>query len=273
MRTCFVVPVWLGALLLLTIASARADVAVERGKYLVTVGICGSCHTPNLSGGRKTAGILSANITADKETGIGTWTDEQIIEAIRNGKRPDGAPVRPSMGVFWYKGISDSDMHAIVAYLRTVPPVHTMFERPPVTKLPPDYGPPVSNVADVPRSDELAYGRYIGANIAHCMQCHTPKGANGLPDLTKLGAGGNTYDAPGGGKATSANITPANPDGIATWSDDEIKRAITKGVRPNGTQLIPVMDFDFYDHFTPQDLDALVLFLRSLKPVASDKAN
>jgi mono/diheme cytochrome c family protein len=266
MRNCLIACV--GVLLLAT-TSVRADDLVARGHYLVTVGICGSCHTPNLSGGRKTAGILSANITPDRETGIGAWTDEQIIEAIRNGKRPNGDPVRPSMGVFWYKGLSDDDMHAIVAYLRTVPPVHTTFERPPVTKLPPDYGPPVSHVADVPREHNLVYGRYIGENIAHCMQCHTPRGADGLPDLTRLGAGGNTYDARGGGRGTSANITPGNPDGIATWSDDQIKIAITKGVRPNGSQLIPVMDFDMYEQFTPQDLDALVVFLRSLKPVST----
>jgi mono/diheme cytochrome c family protein len=272
MRSCVAAAACLGSILVTT-TLARADDAIERGKYLVTVGICGSCHTPNLSGGRKTAGILSANITPDNETGIGAWTDAQIIEAIRNGKRPNGDPVRPSMGVFWYKGLSDSDMHAIVAYLRTVPPVHTTFERPPMTKLPPDYGAPVSNVAEVPRSEKLAYGRYVGANIAHCMQCHTPRGADGLPDLTRLGAGGNTYDAPGGGKATSVNITPGNTDGVATWSDEDIKRAITKGVRPNGAQMIPVMDFDYYAEFKPDDLDALIVFLRSLKPVPIAKAD
>jgi mono/diheme cytochrome c family protein len=267
MRGCSIIAAWCAAMLSLAATCAQADDLVERGKYLVTVGICGSCHTPNLAGGRKTAGILSANITPDNETGIGAWTDDQIIEAIRNGKRPNGDPVRPSMGVFWYKGLSDRDVHAIVAYLRTVPPVHTTFERPPITKLPPDYGPLVSHVAEVARNDKLAYGRYVGQNIAHCMQCHTPRGADGLPDLTQLGAGGNTYDAPGGGKATSINITPGNPSGIATWSDDDIKRAVTKGLRPNGTQMIPVMDFDFYNHFTSEDLDALALFLRSLKPI------
>jgi mono/diheme cytochrome c family protein len=266
-RCDFISAGWLAAALSLVPTHAPADELVERGKYLVTIGICGSCHTPNLSGGRRTAGILSANITPDKETGIGAWTDDQIIEAIRNGKRPDGGPVRPSMGVFWYRQMSDGDVHAIAAYLRTVPPVHTTFERSPVTVQPPNYGPPIANVPDVPRSDQLAYGRYVGATIAHCMQCHTPRGKDGLPDLARLGAGGNKYTAPGGGEAISANITPGNPDGIAGWSDDDVKRAITKGVRPNGSRLIPVMDFDFYEKFTPQDLDALVGFLRSLKPV------
>jgi len=258
----------LGAVLLLTTTSVRAEELVERGSYLVTVGICRSCHTENLSGGRKTAGILSANITPDKETGIGTWTDEQIIEAIRNGKRPDGAPVRPSMGVFWYHDMSDSDIHAIVAYLRTVPPVHTTYQRSPVTAPPPVYRPPVTSNPDVPRSDKLAYGTYIGETIAHCMQCHTPRAPNGQPDLTRLGSGGNKYAAPGGGDAISANLTPGNPDGIASWTDDAIKRAVTTGLRSNGSQLIPVMDFDMYEKFAPADLDALVIFLRSLKPVA-----
>src|SRR5215203_5787487 len=112
-----------------TSASVRADDAsVQRGKYLVTIGICQACHLQNLAGGRRTGGNISANITPDHETGIGAWTDAQIIEAIRNGKRPDGTRVRPSMGVFWYNDLSDTDVRAIVAYLRSVPPVYLKHE-------------------------------------------------------------------------------------------------------------------------------------------------
>jgi mono/diheme cytochrome c family protein len=249
-----------------SVAVRAADDPVARGKYLVTIGICGGCHTPNLAGGRRTGGLLSANITPDKETGIGAWSDEQIIEALRNGKRPDGSDVRPPMGVFFYRNISDSDARAIVAYLRQVPPVRTTFERAPVSAPPPAYGPKVTSVADTPHSDKIAYGKYLAVTVAHCMQCHTPR-ANGLPDLTREGAGGNTYGAPGGGSVVSANLTPGNPNGIAGWTDAQVKQVITKGVRPNGGQLVPVMDFEFYDQMTPEDLDALVAYLRTLKPV------
>jgi mono/diheme cytochrome c family protein len=255
------------AVLVLASAGARADGAVvERGKYLVTIGICQGCHMPNLAGGRRTGGNISANITPDRETGIGAWTDEQIIEAVRNGKRPDGSRVRPSMGVFWYHDLSDTDMRAIVAYLRSVPPVRLKHERSPEAGTLPVLRPPVDSVADIPRTDKVAYGHYLATAVAHCMTCHTPRG-QGQPDLTKLGAGGNTNNVPGGGVAISANLTPSNPNGIAKWTDDQVMQAITEGIRPDGSKLIPVMDFEFYKQLKPEDLEAIVAFLRSLKPV------
>jgi mono/diheme cytochrome c family protein len=118
-----------------TLACAAEQSAVERGQYLVTIGICGSCHTQvdaggkriasrYLAGGAKVGGLNTPNLTSDRETGLGNWTDEQIIEAIRNGRRPDGSPVRPPMGVFFYRDLSDTDVRAIVAYLRTLPAVN-----------------------------------------------------------------------------------------------------------------------------------------------------
>ncbi len=255
------------AVLALAAGSASAqDAAVERGKYLVTVGICQGCHMQNLAGGRRTGGNISANITPDRETGIGAWTDEQVIEAIRNGKRPDGSRVRPSMGVYWYHDLSDTDVRAIVAYLRIVPPVRAQHERSPEAGALPVLRPRIDRVADVPPSDKVAYGHYLVTAVAHCMVCHTPRG-QGEPDLSRIGAGGNTNNVRGGGVAISANLTPGNPSGIAKWTDDQVKQAITKGVRPDGSKLIPVMDFELYQHFTFADLVAFVVYLRSLKPV------
>src|SRR5579871_866831 len=123
---------------LLASGNARAaDDQLARGKYLVTIGICGSCHTPNYYGGRKVGQLISANITSDKTSGIGGWTEAQIVEALRNGKRPDGSDVRPPMGVFFYRGFSDSDAHAIAAYLLQTAPVATTFQRAPVSGPPP----------------------------------------------------------------------------------------------------------------------------------------
>jgi mono/diheme cytochrome c family protein len=259
----------MGLVAVLALASGSAsaqDAAVERGKYLVTVGICQGCHMQNLAGGRRTGGNISANITPDRETGIGAWTDEQVIEAIRNGKRPDGSRVRPSMGVYWYHDLSDTDVRAIVAYLRIVPPVRAQHERSPEAGALPVLRPRIDRVADVPPSDKVAYGHYLVTAVAHCMVCHTPRG-QGEPDLSRIGAGGNTNNVRGGGVAISANLTPGNPSGIAKWTDDQVKQAITKGVRPDGSKLIPVMDFELYQHFTSEDLDAIVVYLRSLKPV------
>src|SRR3954469_4054481 len=255
----------LGAAVAITPAVA-GDGAVERGKYLVTIGICGSCHLPNLAGGRRTGGILSANITPDKETGIGNWSRQEIVDAIRNGKRPDGSRIRPPMGVFFYREFSDRDALAIADYLLTVAPVRASFERSPVSGPAPDIPPAASTVPDTPAGDIIAHGKYLAVTVAHCMQCHSPKAA-GLPDFARMGPGDNGYRAADGRTALSANITPGNPDGIVKWTDEDLKKAITTGVRPDGSHMVPVMDFEFYSQMTAADLDALVRFLRTLKPV------
>ena len=256
---------------------AADPAAIERGKYLTTIGICSGCHTPTdqsgkrieamrFAGGGKAGGLNTPNLTPDPETGLGKWTEDQIVEALRNGKRPDGGPVRPPMGVFFYRALSDSDARAIAAYLLSLPPVSNKVERSASTAPLPTYE-PVTHVAEPNRADKLAYGEYIGKTVAHCLQCHTPR-VNGLPDLSRAGGGGNSYNAPGGGSVVAANITPGNADGIAKWTDDQLKAVITKGVRPDGSHLVGVMEFDRYAAFTPEDLDMLAGFLRSLKPVA-----
>jgi len=260
LRQSIAVAICAGALL----GPARADdAAIARGKYLVTIGICQSCHTENFSGGRRTGGNLSANITSDRETGVGAWSDDQIIEAIRNGVRPDGSRVRPSMGVYWYNELSDFDVRAIVAFLRATPPVSAKRERASSDRNMPYLKPRVDHVAQTPHADRLAYGRYLFTAVAHCANCHTPK-AGDRPDLTKLGAGGNSYTAKSGGEAISANLTPANTIGVASWTNEQLKTVITRGVRPDGGKLVPVMDFEQYEQFTPGDLEALVAFLRTL---------
>jgi mono/diheme cytochrome c family protein len=118
----------------------------------------------------------------------------------------------------------------------------------------------VTTAAAPDRRDRVAYGKYIGETIAHCYQCHTPR-KDGLPDLSKAGAGGNTYTARGGGQVTASNITQA---ALAGWSDEQIKAAIKKGVRPDGSNLSAVMDFELYDKFASDDLDALIAYMRSV---------
>ena len=263
------------ATMLFASASMAQTGDVARGKYLATIGICASCHTKSdekgfkiesmrFAGGEKTSNLFSANLTPDPETGLGKWTEAQIVEAIRNGKRPDGQPVRPNMGVFFYRGLSDHDAFSIAAYLKSLTPIRNPIERLP--KPPAEYA-RVESVPEPDRTNKLAYGEYIAKTVAHCLQCHTPRAPDGLPDLAKAGAGGNTYAVAGGGTAMSANITPGNPNGVAKWTDDQFKAAITKGVRPDGSKLIPVMDFDMYAALTPDDLDAMVVYLRTLKPV------
>jgi mono/diheme cytochrome c family protein len=259
-----------------------ADSQLNRGRYLVHgIVACGNCHTPKgpdgqaivdqeLAGGVEfNAPIFHAvapNITPDKETGIGNWTDDQIVSAIRNGKRPDGTTIGPPMPFAFYRDMSDTDIRAIVTYLRSVKPINNKVEKSTwKLPLPNDYGPMVTQVADVPPSDKATYGHYLAIALGHCMDCHTPK-VNGAPDLSRIGAGGRKIEAWTGGLVTSANLTPANPSGIAGWTDAQVKTAITDGVRPDGRRLVLLMAFDGYKNMDNQDLDALVAYLRTLKP-------
>ncbi|HEY1799133.1 MAG TPA: c-type cytochrome [Stellaceae bacterium] len=265
--------------------AAVAETPVERGAYLVTaISACGNCHTPRDSKGITVPGTelsggfefhegfglaVAPNITPDPETGIGKWTDAQLITALREGKRPDGRTLGPPMPFFFYRGISDDDAKAIFAYIRTVKPIkHEVGKSAYNNPLPDSYGPPVEHVTAPPKTDKVAYGAYLAGPIAHCLDCHTPFASPGKLDLNRLGAGGRELHAPGSEPehVISRNITPDPDDGIGKWSDADIKRAITQGIRPDGTRLAPTMAFAWYKNIAPDDLDALVTYLRSMKP-------
>lgn len=269
--------------LLLSSFAANAQAPAERGAYLVnSIMGCGNCHTPmgpkgplpgmDLAGGtlfdEKPFTARAANITQDKETGIGAWTDAQMAKAIREGIRPDGSLIGPPMPFEHYRHISDSDLAAVVAYLRTVKPVANKVAKSEYRMpLPPAYGPPVVSVPDVPRTDKVKYGAYLAGPLGHCTECHTPMVGPGQRDYANAtGAGGFEMRGPWG-LAISANITPHRDTGIGKWTDAQIKRAITQGIRADGSPLNPPMGYAYYARMTPADLDAVVAYLRSLKPV------
>ncbi len=276
------------ALLATGAASAAAETPVERGRYLVeTIAGCGNCHTPRGPGGTFAAGkelaggfvvldikefrAVASNITPDKETGIGNWTDAQIAKAIREGIRPDGSLIGPPMPFELYRKISDSDLMAMVAYLRTVKPVSNKAEKSVYRiPLPPAYGPPVTSVPDVPRTDKVKYGEYLAGPVGHCMECHTPMDEKGHRIWSRIGQGGDKFEGPWG-VSVSRNLTPHPEDGLGKWSDAEIKRAITQGISKDGAKLFPPMGFSFYAKVKDEDLDAIVAYLRSLKPLARAK--
>jgi mono/diheme cytochrome c family protein len=134
------IAVALGVVLVAPIAGAKAASQVERGKYLVELGGCNDCHTPGANMGHPnfkealgggTVGFfipglgvfVPPNLTPDKETGLGTWTNAQIIAAITTGKRPDGRELAPIMPWRGLSHLTHRDAEAIVAYLKSLPPV------------------------------------------------------------------------------------------------------------------------------------------------------
>src|ERR1041384_3006872 len=134
----------LSAAVMLTVVSATfaqaqpAQPSVERGKYLVnTIMTCQNCHTPKgergapiferdlssgLSWDEPPFKVTASNITQDKETGIGTWTDAQIKTALRKGQRPNGVQLAAIMPYDFYEILTERDLNSIVAYLRTLKP-------------------------------------------------------------------------------------------------------------------------------------------------------
>jgi mono/diheme cytochrome c family protein len=261
---------------------AAAQTAVERGRYLVEgLGACANCHTPkgpqgpdagkHLAGGfeiPEAFGVaVSPNITPDRVTGIGAWTDEQIIRAIREGKHRDGRTLGPPMPYGFYRGLSDTDVKAMVAYLRTVQPIENRVARSRyTTPLPPSWGPPVGVVPDVPRTDVVRYGAYLAGPVAHCMECHTPHKPEGGPDMTRLGAGGFAFRGPWG-VSYAANLTSDPETGLGRWTDSEIVGSI-HGARRGGGRVLPPMPVDWYVRgISGDDLKALLAYLRSLPPM------
>jgi mono/diheme cytochrome c family protein len=257
---------------------AQSETRLQRGKYLMqTIVACGNCHTPQTpkgpQRGRELAGgtpfeepfgiAYASNITPHKATGVGRWTDKQIIAAIREGKRPDGSIIGPPMPIALYRDMSDRDVKAIVAYLRRVKPVNNTVPKSQYkVPLPPSYGPPVGKVKAPSPGSKVAYGAYLAGPLGHCIECHSTPNEKGIPDFAnKTGGGGMSFNGPWG-VSYAPNITPA---GIGKWSNRDIRKAITRGVRPDGTRLKPPMGFHYYKGIRRSDLNAIVAYLRTLK--------
>jgi mono/diheme cytochrome c family protein len=272
---------WIAALAVAA-GTATAQTPVERGRYLVEgILTCGNCHSPRGPGGvidaaRLYAGgpqtwetseytVKGSNITPDKQTGIGGWTAADVKRALTEGKRPNGQPLSPQMPYPFYKIFTPADLDAVAAYLLQVPAVSNKVQAP-VYKVPQMHVDiPPGAEATMPESamkDPVKRGFYL-ATIGHCMECHTAA-VDGRRDFRNaLGRGGEKFEGPFG-VSVSRNITSHKTSGIGAWSDAEIKRAITEGVRKDGSKLKPPMGFAWYARMSAADLDAIVTYLRTV---------
>jgi mono/diheme cytochrome c family protein len=263
------------------VGGASADTPVERGAYLVnTIMTCANCHSPkgppdavagkDFSGGLRfnvpPFDVTAPNITPDKATGIGAWSDDDIKKLLRTGMRPSGVPVAAVMPTGFYDIITDADMDAIVAYLRTLKPISNKVPDPIYKISAPRQVFPGAEAPYTPAmlNDAMKKGFYL-ATIGHCMECHTPM-TKGQHDWTAdLARGGQEFPGPWG-VSTSRNITSSKAKGIGEWTDAEIKRAITTGVDKDGNKLKGPMGYQYYAHMTDADLDAVIGWVRTLPP-------
>jgi mono/diheme cytochrome c family protein len=260
---------------------ASAD-PVARGKYLTLAADCQACHTAK--GGVPFAGglafnlpfgsIWSPNITPDKATGIGAWTDAQFLAALRKGQGPK-APLYPAMPYASYTYMTDADALAIRAYLNTLAPVHK--QRPPLTFAFPFnqrslmsvwgalFNPNRRFAARPDRSPEWNRGAYLAEAMAHCGDCHTPRSLAQALDNRRKYAGA----VAAGWKAY--NITGDHASGVGGWSDAELGQYLATGhADGRGTAAGPMgeaVDLSL-SHLTPSDIKALVAYVRSVPAIA-----
>ena len=208
----------------------------------------------------------ASNITPDPQTGIGKWTNAQLAKAIREGIRPDKTVIGPPMPIPFYRHLSDSDLTAIVAYLRAQPAVANAVPKSSYNiPLPPHYCPPVQGVKTPSPKDQLRYGKYL-ADIGHCMECHTPRDQKGMLQMQRVGAGWQVFNGPWG-HSVARNLTP-HDSGLKGWSDAQISTAVREGLNREGHPYKPPMAFGFYKNINDADMAALTVYLRSLKPQA-----
>lgn len=261
------------------IKSTRDSATIARGKYLVLgAAHCYTCHMPDsilkkglkeqMMGGHalKTpfATFYTPNITSDKETGIGNFTDEQLARAIRYNLNHSS---RAMVGFMSYNAMNDEDISAIISYLRTTPPIGNVV---------PDHKfnmlgkivmrflvkPVTSTVQYIEPDTTAAYGRYLAYNVMNCNGCHTKRGSTGEFIGEPL-AGGYSWDLEDA-TYTSPNLTPDDSTGrISKWSQEVFIRRFRTGRTLENSP----MPWDAYQILSEHDLRALYKFLNQLPAV------
>ncbi len=259
----------------------NAPSAAQRGAYLAGILSCAGCHSPWGEHGMDEAKVYGGNaphepgksgnpnITPDPVTGIGTWTDAQIVAAIRDGKRPDGTRLSPHMPSETYHGLTDADANALVAFLRTVKPVVNRVPRVPADPAEVATWPAIPTTSGfVDPAEPAGHGAYL-AGLLRCEGCHTPPADS--PVAGRRYAGGKEFKGrgPSDKKLYAANLTPDVDTGIGAWTLEDLAASITELVRPDGSKIQGPMTFraHAWEQVTDDDAKAVGAFLKSLPAV------
>lgn len=284
----------LAAVLLLMLAAAQPAAAqsreqIARGKYVFGAAAGCACHTVPKggalnAGGRKYDGpfgtVYSSNITPDPSTGIGKWTDEQIITAIRAGRRANGERLIPVHPYPVFNGMAEQDLKDLVTYLRSVPPVNKatpvkkitvpMFESVFLPAWLATFASRETPPSTAPTAG-VARGEYLVRAVSHCGECHTPRTMTMATDNSRFLAGAPKGKGPEG--SAVPNITPDRETGLGSWTEEQIAEYLGSGNRPDGdvagglmAEVIQGSSAGFKD-LTADDRLAIARYLKSIPPV------
>ena len=264
-------------------AALKDATQIARGEYLARAADCMVCHTS--PDGKPYAGgfafslpfgtLYSTNITPDKETGIGDYTDAQFLAALRRGVRDDGARLYPAMPFTSYTFLTDADALAIKAYLFSLAPVHAP-DRADTLSFPFNqrwllgvwswlFNPDQRFQANPAQSPEWNRGAYVSEALAHCGECHTPRNVAFALNNRKKFSGAVTA----GWRAY--NITSDPGTGIGGWREDVFVYLSKGHAMGHGTGAGPMGEAidESFSHMAPEDVRAVVTYLRTIPAVAS----
>jgi mono/diheme cytochrome c family protein len=268
------------------VGSAVTEMAAtpEQGRYLVAAGNCVSCHTR--PGGAPFAGglpfttplgiLYSTNITPDVQTGIGSWSAADLRLAMQHGEARNGAHLFPAFPYTSFTKISDADIVAIYAYLRTVPavryrpPDNGMFfaMRWPMTLWNWLYFKPGRFVINLSQSAEWNRGAYLVEGLGHCGACHTPRNLLLAEQVDKAYQGGVLQAAvvKHQERRWSAVDLTNSPRGLGSWSIAELTQYFQTGVSARAGTFGPMNEVivNSLKQLAPEDLHAMAVYLKSL---------
>ena len=212
--------------------------------------------------------IVAPNITPDRKTGIGRWTDEEIKEAIRSGIGRDGHRLNPEMPYDYFKLMTDDDTKSIIAYLRSLPPVSHQLPRTPSIENQPPHKVAMETIELLRRSEQINRGEYL-VRLGACETCHTPSIDNSY--LRNMNFAGGVVLSNGGESAASSNLTP-DPSGIPYY-DKKMFVAVMRSGHLGGRRVSSIMPWLFYGQMRDDDLAAILEYLRALPAVRHNTNN
>ena len=268
-----------------TLAQTADPALLERGEYLTRAADCLACHVTE--GGKPYAGgmpvkmpfgtLYSTNITPDKETGIGNWSDDDFVEAMQQGVGPDGKHYYPAFPYTSYTLMPREDILAIKAYLFSLEPVNQPNKEN-------DIGFPFNQrwgialwnllfldderfEPDPEQSEQWNRGAYLVQGPGHCGECHTPRNLMQAKNGSEHLAGATIQGW------SAWNITSDERAGIGGWPDEALTRYLAHGVAPGygvaGGPMAEVVNYSLR-HLTPEDIQAMVTYLKSVPARPAD---